>query len=124
MKGEEASVGNSCGARHTRWSKREKGVGREDDKRGTKGGRRESVRCECGPPKAREPTKVPLVPYFGIKAKQPLLDVTHEAASAHPGVPDVQTRLHVVGEHEGVKKRTAREARDCRISSALFAQDA
>jgi len=47
---------------------------------------------ECGPPVACESTRVPLVRYFGIKAKQPLLDVTHEAASVHPGVLDRTTR--------------------------------
>lgn len=87
MKGEEVSVGRSCGIRYTQRSKREKGVG-GDERGAAKGGRRESVRRECGPPVACEPTRVPLVRYFGIKAKQPLLDVTHEAASVHPGVLD------------------------------------
>lgn len=86
---------------HSMEQERERGGGggRGGDERGAaKGGRRERARCECGPPMACEPTKVPHVRYFGIKAKQPLLDVTHEAASAHPGVPDyVRTRLHVVG---------------------------
>ncbi|KAG7190708.1 hypothetical protein KM043_006785 [Ampulex compressa] len=36
---------------------------------------------------ARVPTRAPLVRYFGIKAKQPLLDVTHEAESTHPAAP-------------------------------------
>lgn len=68
---------------------RERERGGEGNERGAaKGGRRESVRRECGPPMACEPTRAPLVRYFGIKAKQPLLDVTHESASAHPGVLD------------------------------------
>lgn len=122
MKGEETSVGNSCVLDTLDKARERKGRG-GDEGGAAKGGRRESVRCECGPPMAREPTKVPLVPYFGIKAKQPLLDVTHEAASAHPGVPDyVRTRLHVVGARRS--QETAREARDCRIFSASFAQDA
>jgi len=87
MKREEVSMGRSCGIRYTRWSKREKGVG-GDERGAPKGGRRESVRHECGPPMVCESTKTPLVRYFGIKAKQPLFDVTHKAASAHPGVLD------------------------------------
>lgn len=56
-------------------------------------------------PMACEPTRAPLVRYFGIKAKQPLLDVTHEAASAHPGVPDSNNASARWGR---VEKQTAR----------------
>lgn len=82
---------------------RERGGG--DERGAAKGGRRESVQHECGPPMACEPTRGPLVRYFGIKAKQPLLDVTHEAASAHPGVPDSN---NVSARWGRVEKQTAR----------------
>lgn len=39
--------------------------------------------------------RTPLVRYIGIKAKQPLFDVTHEAASAHPGVPATHVRARL-----------------------------
>lgn len=52
-----------------------------------------------------EPTRAPLVRYFGIKAKQPLLDVTHEAASAHPDVSDhVRVRACTLGPHQGANR--------------------
>lgn len=88
-----------------------------------KGGRRESVQRECGPPMACEPTRAPLVRYFGIKAKQPLLDVTHESASAHPGVLDSNNAPARWGTEE-LRNELHGDARDLRISSASFVRDA
>lgn len=62
---------------------RERGGGGYNEKGAAKGGgRRESARRrERESPVAREPTRAPLVcDTWRIKAKQPLLDVTHEAS--------------------------------------------
>lgn len=54
-------------------------------------------------PRLPETTRAPLVRYFGIKAKQPLLDVTHEAASAHPD--HVRERACTLGLQRGANPR-------------------
>jgi len=88
MKREEVSWGDPMASDTLDGARERKGVGGGDERGAPKGGRRESVRHECGPPMVCESTRAPLVRYFGIKAKQPLFDVTHKAASAHPGVLD------------------------------------